>query len=655
LRQPAPHAADGWTLRRFPVMKDHVVFCLGPDGLVSSWSVGAQRLMGYGATEIRTLPLSRIVEKIDNRPVAHVTDLLAANNPSDPVVRHGSCVHKDGRHIPVLIEIHPVIEFSTAISGYIGVIRTAPTMSSPIDSDFQFRRFVDNVVDYAIFLLDANGLVSTWNAGAERAKGYAAGEIIGQHFSRFYTAEDRAAGEPARALEMATRTGKYEKEGWRVRKDGTRFWASVVIDSIRDEGGVLIGFVKVTRDITERMTAQADLEQTRNSLAHAKRMEAIGQLTSGVAHGFNNLLTVVINALDLITRVPDDTARNSRLIDDARQAAQRGATLTQQLLAFSRNRSLQPAQHRIDVLISELEPMLRHAAGESVELEFLTASANIYVDVAQLESALLNLIINARDAMPGGGRVHITAEYIDLDSAQAASAIPIERGSYVAISVADCGVGIRPDVLDRVFEPFYTTKDAGLGTGLGLSQIYGFANQSGGAVRIASEVGRGTTVTLYLPALIDVTATDTCRNGEAVATAAAVTDLCQVEDATTSTVLLVEDDEFVRQSTIDVLHLLGYKVLAAADGREAIRILHDERGVDVLCSDIVMPHGMSGIDLAHQARAMFPDLRILLMSGYAGGEREPLRSQEGEFAFLAKPYRLQDLANQLHALVEVAR
>jgi PAS domain S-box-containing protein len=630
-------------------MNDYVVISLGPDGLVSSWSPGAEQLLGYGADELRARPVTRLLADVGdaNDPIR---GLAAAEEPGDPVARHGWCVHKDGRRIPVLIEIHPMTERNSTISGYVGVIRAAatPLISSPIDSDFQFRRFVDSVVDYAIYLLDATGLVSSWNTGAERIKGYSSSEIIGQHFSRFYTDEDRAGGEPTRALALATSAGKYEKIGWRVRKDGTRFWANVVIDSIRDDAGSLMGFVKVTRDVSEQLAAQTELEQIRNAFAHSKRLEAVGQLTSGVAHGFNNLLTVMINALDLMEKGPADAHRNAQLIHDARQAAQRGAMLTQQMLAFSRNRSLQPAQHRIEDLMRELGPMLQHAAGEAIALQFLLAqaSSSVYVDVAQFETAMLNLIVNARDAMPAGGDIRIRAAHVDLASEHAAAAIPVECGAYAAISVSDCGCGIAPEILDRVLEPFYTTKEVGFGSGLGLSQVYGFATQSGGGVTVASEVGCGTTVTIYLPELVDVSLSTVNDGGPAVA------DPIKADAGIgrgSGTILLVEDDEYVRQSTIDVLRLLGYKVLVATNGPEAIGILRHEPDIDVLCSDIVMPYGMSGVELAHEATRMRPGLRILLLSGYAGNTAMPL--SHDEFAFLAKPYRLQELSDQLRALM----
>jgi PAS domain S-box-containing protein len=485
----------------------------------------------------------------------------------------------------------------------------------------------DAVLDYAIYMLDTAGNVSSWNAGAERIKGYRAAEIIGRHFSVFYTDEDRRNGEPAHALAVAAAEGRYEHEGWRVRKDGTRFWANVVIDAIRDEHGRLVGFAKVTRDITERREAQEALEQTRAALAQSQKMEAIGQLTGGIAHDFNNLLTVVSNNLDLILQHLPDTARVRRLAEGALRAANRGAKLTQQLLAFARRQPLRPETVDVNVLIGGIEAIIRRAAGDGVpiELELGNALGGARLDAAQFEAALLNLVLNAHDAMPEGGVLRIKTENAEVAAGDAAAARGVPPGRYVVAAVSDSGIGMSPEVQAHAFEPFFTTKEPGKGSGLGLSQVYGFVAQSGGHVVIDSEPGRGTAVALYLP---------------------------QVEGQSRprpATVLIVEDDPDVLESAVEMVRGLGYEVLTAANGIDALAVLKRNVTVDVLFSDIVMPRGMNGVELAKEARRLRPRLRILLSSGHASAILASEHGLTTDFSFIGKPYRWPDLAEKLRS------
>jgi PAS domain S-box-containing protein len=498
------------------------------------------------------------------------------------------------------------------------------------ESERQFRLLVQNVTDYAIYMLDDKGHIATWNPGGERIKGYRPDEIIGEHFSRFYTEEDRATGEPTRALATARTEGRYEKEGWRVRKDGTRFWANVVIDPVRDEEGRLIGYAKITRDISERRQQAQALEVAQQSLLQAHRMEAIGQLTYGIAHDFNNLLTVISNSLDLLVTDTVDQQRRRRLISTAQRAAERGAQLTRQLLAFSRRQTLRPETHDLNALLYAGEGVLVRALGERFEFELDLARnlSAIEVDSAEFEAALLNLVVNARDAMPDGGRVQIrTRERNVAEHEVPAGAV---AGRYVAVAVQDTGVGMPPEVIARAMEPFFTTKEMGKGSGLGLSQVYGFAAQSGGYVTIESQPGKGTTVEMYLPV-----------SGESVPSA--------VNDSRPLKVLLVEDDPDVQLVTVEALRFMGYSVLTADEGNGALQTLRRDPDVDVMFTDVVMPKGMSGTELLEQARALRPDLKILIASGYA---RAQLPVIPPGCDFLAKPYRVDELEQRLRKLTE---
>src|SRR5262249_8214296 len=359
----------------------------------------------------------------------------------------------------------------------------------------QFRRLIDGVTDYALFMLDPNGLIVNWNAGAERIKGYTADEIIGQHFSRFYTERDRATGLPARALQTAAQEGRLDAEGWRVRNDGTLFWANAVIDRIIDENGNLIGFAKITRDITERRNAQLALQEAQAQRAQAQKMEALGQLTGGVAHDFNNLLMIVGGHVQTLKKLVTDNPRGMRAAQAIELAADRGAALTRQLLTFSRRQTYQPVVAKIDERIEAIRAMLAGSVGESVKLIVDVAPEvwPVRIDQSEFELAILNLALNARDAMRQGGVLTISAHNAPLAAADTAAGV---EGDFVALGVSDMGTGIAPDILPRVFDPFFTTKRTSEGSGLGLSQVHGFAHQSGGTVTIRSELGHGTCVTM---------------------------------------------------------------------------------------------------------------------------------------------------------------
>jgi PAS domain S-box-containing protein len=498
------------------------------------------------------------------------------------------------------------------------------------ESERQFRLLVQNVTDYAIYMLDTDGRVATWNPGGERIKGYRPDEIIGQHFSRFYTEEDRAAGVPERALEAARTQGRYESEGWRLRKDGSCLWAHVVVDPVRDEDGHLIGYAKITRDVTERRRQQQALEVAQQSMLQAHRMEAIGQLTYGVAHDFNNLLTVISNSLDLLVGDTADPQRRRRLVATAQRAAERGALLTRQLLAFSRRQTLRPETHDLNALLYAGEGVLLRAIGDNVEFELDLARnlSQVEVDAAEFEAALLNLVVNARDAMPDGGRLRIrTRERTVGPNDVPEGAAP---GRYIAVAVQDTGSGMTPEVQARATEPFFTTKPMGKGSGLGLSQVYGFAAQSGGFVSIQSTEGKGTTIEMYLPAVGDFAEAST-------------------DDARPLKVLLVEDDPDVQMVTVEALRYMGYSVLTADEGNAALQILRRDPDVDVLFTDVVMPKGMSGTELLEQARAVRPGLQVLIASGYARGQ---LPMIPAGCDFLAKPYRIEELEQRLRALTD---
>jgi PAS domain S-box-containing protein len=507
-----------------------------------------------------------------------------------------------------------------------------------LESERQFRLLVEALTDHAIIMLDRNGHVSNWNAGAQRIEGYAADEIIGQHFSIFYTPEDRASGVAEQALDAVRTIGRYEAEDWRVRKNGARFRASVVMDAIRGRDGEIVGFAKITRDITERHEAQLALQRAQEQLAQSQKIEALGQLTGGIAHDFNNMLMVVSgHAQSLKARLK--TPRDVRAIEAMELAARRGERLTRQLLAFSRRQALNPSVIRLDERLDAFRDVLESSARGNIGLTIDIAADSwpVSVDVPELELALVNIIVNARDAMSDGGTIEIGAENVRLIGIETAEEL---AGDFVVLKVTDSGTGIPTEILSRVFEPFFTTKQVDKGTGLGLSQVYGFTRQSGGTTTIASVPGSGTTVSIYLPRSFASSSNYVSEPGTGDETA----------PAGSEAILLVEDNAEVKAVAGMLLEQLGYHVDAVDNAAAALDLLAEGRSVDLVFSDVVMPGEMDGLALARRIRTDYPHIPVLLTTGYAKAA-----SQAKGFPILRKPYRLTNLSRAIRDAIETQR
>jgi PAS domain S-box-containing protein len=615
-------------------ISDYAIYMLDTEGRVSSWNAGAQRFKGYQAQEVLGQHFSRFYTPEDQTAGLPARALATAVSEGR-YESEGWRVRKDGTRFWASVVIDPIYTPRGEHVGYAKITRDITerkdTQEALRMSEQRFRLLVQGVTDYALYMLSPEGLISNWNLGAERIKGYLQEEVLNTHFRRFFTPEDQRAGVPERALAAATREGRYESEGWRVRKDGTRFWAHAVLDAIYDETGQLVGFAKITRDVTERRKAAESLEQTRAALFQAQKMEAIGQLTGGVAHDFNNLLAVVSSGIDILNTM-QITGPGARVLESMRRAVDRGALLTQQLLSFARQQPLAPAVHQLNSLISCFEGVLRRAVGPLVrfELDLGPQLGHVSVDDARFEAAILNLAVNARDAMPEGGSLTVETRNATLGANEVGT---LPAGEYVKVTVRDTGTGMSQAVRARAFEPFFTTKEPGKGTGLGLSQVYGFIAQSGGDMAIDTEEGFGTSIRLYLPAL---------KEGAQAQP--------QTADAPRDErVLIVDDDPLVLESATELFQAMGYSVVGARDGAEALRVLQREPDIDVLFSDVMMPNGMTGLELAREVRKHYPAIKIILASGYP---LPALRSEQqdlAEFAFVSKPYRLADVARHLRA------
>jgi PAS domain S-box-containing protein len=626
-------------------MLDYAIYMLDPTGRVMSWNPGAERIKGYEAEEIIGEHFSRFYTEED-RVAGVPREALRIAEEEGRFTAEAWRVRKDGKRFWAVVVIDPIRRNGELI-GFAKVTRdmteAREAQLKALESERRFRLLVEGVVDYAIYMLSPEGLVSNWNAGAERIKGYGAEEIVGEHFSRFYTAEDREARVPWRALETARSEGRYEAEGWRQRKDGTRFWASVVIDAIRDESGELIGFAKVTRDLTERRQAQLELEQSREQLFQAQKMEALGHLTGGLAHDFNNLLTGIIGSLELLkTRVSQGRIGDlDRYVSAAQGAANRAAALTHRLLAFARRQTLDPRPTESNRLILGMEELIRRTVGPQIGVVTILSSGlwPTLCDPNQLENAILNLCINARDAMPSGGQLRIETSNVTLDErdVRGQGGSP---GDYVVVCIADTGVGMPQDVIDRAFDPFFTTKPLGHGTGLGLSMVYGFARQSGGQVRITSEVGTGTEMRLFLPRHDGPAAAEEARPELGMAPRAEHGE----------SVLIVDDEATVRMLVTEVLQELGYSAIEAADGPSGLRVLQSDVRIDLLITDVGLPGGMNGRQMADAAREIRPELPVLFITGYAENAAVGAEQLEPGMHVLTKPFAIDMLANRISSI-----
>jgi PAS domain S-box-containing protein len=605
---------------------DYAIYMLDPTGLVTNWNAGAKRIKGYEAAEVIGQHFGMFYLPEDRAAGMPARSLNTARDKGK-FEAEGWRLRKDGTKFLASVVIDAIYEDGQLI-GFAEITRDITERNKAADalkeSEKQFRLLLNGVTDYALYMLDPNGIVTNWNVGGQRIKGYLPEEIIGQHFSRFYSDADRAAGRPARALQLARDNGRYEEEGWRIRKDGTFFWASVVIDPIRDNDNRLLGFAKITRDISERREAQQNMEKIQRQLAESQKLDALGQLTGGVAHDFNNLLMIITGSLHTLKKIAGGDAKSLRAVQAIETASQRGAALTRQLLTFARRQSVNPQTIDLTERLHSIREVLDSGLGGSVKLHIEVDDAiwPIMVDPAEFETAVINLVINARDAMPQGGTVTVRAINIEAGGDS-------PTGDHVGIEVQDTGIGIPPDIVGKIFDPFFTTKAIGKGTGLGLSQVHGFAHQAGGTVTVTSELAKGTVFTICLP-----------RSG-----LLSIRVEHEVSSIGSGTVLLVEDNPDVATASTGLLEQLGYSVRWVSDAEMALKEIAKD-GIDLVLSDIVMPGKLDGLGLARAIRMKHPGLPILLATGYS----EAAQSAQADFPILRKPYQIHELSRALSQL-----
>jgi PAS domain S-box-containing protein len=488
-----------------------------------------------------------------------------------------------------------------------------------------FQILIEGVVDYAIFALDKEGRVASWNSGAQKIMGYTTEEIIGQNFGIFYRPDDRRVGAPSRALELANQRGKHEVEGWRIRKNGTPFFITGSVFSVRDDGGNPVGFVNILRDATERRDAHEKLVQAREQLAMSQKMEAIGKLTGGIAHDFNNLLMIIGGSAQIFASLIDP--KLPRAIEAIQTAAKRGESLTRQLLTFSRHQPVNPIVVDLNASIKNMRTMIESSLHGNIVYNETVGDGvwPVKVDLAELELAIVNIAVNARDAMPNGGTFSLSVNNVTVDEEVG------DNRAFVAMSFTDTGIGIPPNLLSKMFDPFFTTKEVGKGTGLGLSQVYGFAQEAGGTVTADSEVGQGTTITVYLPSCADEQITR-----EEVSAAKT-----KAQHSNGQTVLVVDDSADVAEVTSSMFEHLGFDTIYRESAEAALELLEDSTKIDLVFSDIVMPGTIDGIGLAREIRSRFPNLPVVLTTGYS----DAAEAAPPNLRILRKPFDADTLRN----------
>jgi PAS domain S-box-containing protein len=596
------------------------------DGSITSWNPAAERLFGFTAAEAIGRSINIIVPPDRH---AEVRDIIERTGQGEHIEHHEtSRVCKDGRHVEVSLSISPILSVAGKI---IGISETVHDITErkqtrqALDQEIEERRRIFETSNDLILVTDTSGNFIQVSPSVTAILGYQPSDMIGHSAVEFIHAEDlehtrkemRAArrGQSKRSFE----TRYVNKEGKAVALNWTGTWSEPV------QRHFFIG-----RDLTEKQAAEAQLR-------HAQRMDAVGQLTGGVAHDFNNILTVITGTIGILREAVADQPQLVTIADLIDEAAERGANLTKHLLAFARKQPLQPLEIDVNALVLESAKLLHPTLGEHIEIAPLLAEDawTALVDPNQLTTAVLNLALNARDAMPNGGKLAIETGNVVLDESYANMHSELAPGNYVMIAVSDTGSGIPAALLERVFEPFFTTKEVGRGTGLGLSMVFGFVKQSGGHIKIYSEEGHGTSVKIYLPRAIGLQQT----------TAEAL--VSRTVEGGKETILVVEDDTMVRRYVMTQIESLGYTTLEAANASEALRVVDEVPAIDLLFTDVIMPGGMNGRQLVEEALRRRPDLKTLYTSGYTENAIVHHGRLDSGVLLLVKPYRKAELARMI--------
>jgi PAS domain S-box-containing protein len=616
------------------------------DGTITSWNYAAEQLFGYSAQEAIGKSIFMIVPAERQE---EVREILARLRKGETIEHHETVrIAKDGRRIDFSLSVSPVKSTTGVL---IGAAKVARDITESKRAQEAFRREVEerqnlfeilsntitSMVD-AVLIADVDGRVVHSNPAAERLMGIVSGvgpldwarpnEVFKPDGISPIPLDGRPLmrairGEAVDNMEIVVRH-KAQNKSYQVVANG---------GPIRDSSNRVTGAVVVYRDVSQAMETERQLRQ-------AQKMEAVGELTGGIAHDFNNILTVITGTIEILAEAVADTASLAAVAKMIDEAAMRGTDLTQRLLAFARRQPLQPRETNVNALVIETAKLLRPTLGEQIEIESMLQDdlAAALVDANQLTTALINLALNSRDAMPEGGKLTLETHDVELDEFYAKANSEVQPGSYVLIAVSDSGSGIPEAIRDKVFEPFFTTKDVGRGTGLGLSMVYGFVKQSGGHIKIYSEEGHGTTIKLYLP------------RSQSLGRVADEAPVVPVEGGS-ETILVVEDDTLVRNYVVTQLRSLNYEIVTAANAAEALVTINSGAHLDLLFTDVVMPGPMNGRQLVDEALKRRPLLKVLFTSGYTENAIVHHGRLDPGVLLLAKPYRKSDLARMIRQAI----
>jgi two-component system cell cycle sensor histidine kinase/response regulator CckA len=610
---------------------DYAIFLLDPQGRVATWNTGAERIFGYTPAEAVGMPASRFFTPEQVEQGLPQRELWAAATDG----RAGDdrwLVRKDGTRIWVNGTLTALKNEAGDLRGFAKVCRDITEQKQAQEASARDALLLANVRD-SVIVTDLEGVITYWNEGATRLFGWMAEEMLGRPLTDRLPEEARAEAQDWMGRIRAG--AEFEGECQDYHKDGSRIWIHARTSLIKDSGGRPIAIMGLSHDISERRRLEEQLHQS-------QKMEAIGQLAGGVAHDFNNLLCIINGYSDIVYSAlrPDDPLRN--LVDEIRKAGERSASLTRQLLAFSRKQVIVPKVLDLNEVVSEMGKLLLRAIGEDIELvlHLQPGLAPIHADPGQMEQVILNLAVNARDAMPQGGRLVVQTGNVELDEGYARRHAEVVAGPYVLLELRDTGCGMTPVVKAHLFEPFFTTKEVGKGTGLGLAVVHGVVSQSGGYIEVDSEPGRGTSFKIYLP--------------RAQPTNHPTTSVAEVKVAPrgSETVLLVEDAQAVREVNRRILVRGGYAVLEACDGQEALRVAGQHRGpIHLLLTDVVMP-AMGGRQLAEHLSGLHPSMKVLYVSGYPDDAVVEHGIREGEVHFLQKPFSPSVLTQKVRDVLD---
>jgi two-component system cell cycle sensor histidine kinase/response regulator CckA len=617
---------------------DHTIdsiVCIDQHGTIETFNAAAERAFGYSQVEV----IGKNVNILMPDPYRSQHDSYIANYLQTGVAkiigieRVIECCRKDGALFPAAIRVS---EFRTEVDGshhFTGVVHDLSEKRVAEAQLGKEKAFSDTLLESLpgpVYLIDAQGRFVRWNRATEVATGYSASELANMMVLDLIPAETK--GYIGEQLNAVFKDGKATSEGEIMSKDGTR--TDFVLSGVRLQVGEETYCIGLGMDITERKKLEAQLQQS-------QKMEAFGQLAGGVAHDFNNLLTVILGFSEiLLSQFPkSDPKRN--FLEQIHHAGERAASLTRQLLAFSRQQVLEPKVLNLNAIVNDTEKMLRRLIGEDVELVAVLSPtlSPVKVDPGQIDQVIMNLAVNARDAMPQGGTLTIETQNVELDEAYAKTHSEVQPGRFVLLAMTDTGSGMTPEVKARIFEPFYTTKDVGKGTGLGLAVVQGIVKQSRGSIEVYSEVGSGTTFKIYIPA-VQERPTSLSSSG------------LTKPILGTETILLVEDEDAVRELTALALQGSGYTVLKESRGKDALRLMEGRtERIDLLVTDVVMPE-MSGSKLAEALQSRYPGLKVLFLSGYMDDAVFRHGILQDKVAFLQKPFTVTSLAKKVREVLD---